>query len=224
MTGEDILNESESITELKVIRSELELIRQELQQLNQNMFQFLDLDKEKTPPPVKKSSTSKLTEHSDLKSFMESLRVIKSYEKREKQGITAQELANMRDLSRPTVYNHLEELQRNNLIITRRGNHIGIKPSNSNFYYATERDPSRTLWNFNVLTSLSNSTQQIAQTIIKAEHQGITIPAISQALSMPKNKIEKGIQELLKQFLIDYHVEGVNHRYFAVGKISESHL
>ena len=56
---------------------------------------------------------------------------------------------------------------------------------------------------------------------MKAEKKGINISKINKTLSQPKNKIEKGIQELLRHFLIDYKVEGVDYFYFAIGKISE---
>ncbi|MHA2363979.1 MAG: hypothetical protein ACXAC7_08465 [Candidatus Hodarchaeales archaeon] len=220
------MDNNPTINELKGIKSELKLIRSEIKLLNEKITQLIDIPKDSLKFQPQQQLESPI-DSTDIKSCMETLKIIKEYEKSEKKGVTAEIISEIRGLSRPTIYNHLKELQKSDLVYLRSGSIIGLKPVNANFYYSKEREPSQTLWNPNYLISLPKRTQRVALIVRNAGDKSITIEEINTNLknksdfSKSLKEIEKEIQNLLRQGLIDYNYDGAKKVYFAVGLIEE---
>ncbi|MFW9920590.1 MAG: hypothetical protein ACFFED_13385 [Candidatus Thorarchaeota archaeon] len=150
--------------------------------------------------------------------LMKTLETIGEYEKEHGHGVVAKNLARIRDLEQPTVYDHLSKLEESNLIFWQRGTELGLKPFNGKFYSVTNRDEA--LEDLPVLMSLPDTTTPVAQTILKASSDGISKSALLRTLLELKESGEKpwkgmsakeiesalneAIQTLLRRVLIEY--------------------
>ncbi|OLS26817.1 MAG: hypothetical protein HeimC3_07090 [Candidatus Heimdallarchaeota archaeon LC_3] len=212
------MEDNDSLKELKAITNELKEIKTEIALLNKNfsnLFEQREIGEYNLiPEKFEKKSI-------DFKACIDTLDAIKKFESIEKRGASAQELATIRDLSRPTIYSHLEDLEKSDLVFVLRGNNIDLKPSNSNFYYSKVRDPSQTIWNFNILSSLDSEAQKISNLIMRSDENGISHQEIVTKLSFNGKLVTKELKKLLKQALITYQIIGSEHKYYALGLKSE---
>ncbi len=105
------------------------------------------------------------------KTLFETLETIKEYEIRNNHGITAKNLAKIRKVVLPTVYEHLTKLEKAGHIFWQRGTDIGLKPKNSKFYSLIKRE--RYLSDLPVLMALPDEIIPLAQKILNTAKKGI---------------------------------------------------
>ena len=108
--------------------------------------------------------------------LMGTLNAIREFEREHHHGVVAKQLARIRNLEPPTIYDHLSQLEEADLIFWQRGTEIGMQPFNAKFYSVTERD--ELLSDLPVLMSLPNIVVPVAQKILKAGDKGVTRNAL----------------------------------------------
>jgi hypothetical protein len=103
--------------------------------------------------------------------LMGTLDAIHDYEREKEQGIVAKDLARIRGVELPTIYDHLSKLEESKLIFWQRGTELGLKPHNAKFYSLLERDER--LEDIPVLMGLPDKIVPIAQSILNNGKDGI---------------------------------------------------
>ncbi|MBN2229073.1 MAG: hypothetical protein JW779_05720 [Candidatus Thorarchaeota archaeon] len=143
--------------------------------------------------------------------LMGTVDAIRDYEKEHEQGVVAKDLARIRGVELPTIYDHLSKLEESNLIFWQRGTELGLKPHNAKFYSLQERDEH--LEDIPVLMSLPERVIPVAQSIIKYGKEGVrkeilhdTIKSLTQKKDkawsdVPLNKIDAELDDVLKYLL-----------------------
>lgn len=106
------------------------------------------------------------------KVLMGTLQAIEDFEVKNGRGVVAKDLAAIRNVEAPTIYDHLTKLEESNLIFWQRGAELGLKPHNAKFYSVADRKES--LSDLPVLMALPDSVVPIAQAIVRASNKGIT--------------------------------------------------
>ncbi|TXT57860.1 MAG: hypothetical protein BAJATHORv1_10568 [Candidatus Thorarchaeota archaeon] len=150
------------------------------------------------------------------KVLMGTLDTIKKYEKEHEHGVVAKDLARLRGVELPTIYDHLSKLEEASLIFWLRGTEIGLKPYNAKFYSVTNRDEG--LEDLPVLMDLPDYIVPIAQTIVKNSDKGISklellefVKGLKEQGEEPWNdvpkkniepKLDSAIKYLLRRILI----------------------
>ncbi len=122
------------------------------------------------------------------------LETIRNFEKTNGRGITAKELAALRNVELPTIYDHLSKLEDAKLIFWQRGTELGLQPYNAKFYSTTKRD--RLLTDLSVMTSLPEHIQPVAQALVKASPKGVDRDYLLQVLMLLKERGEQPWCEL----------------------------
>jgi hypothetical protein len=102
--------------------------------------------------------------------LMGTVDAIKQYEKDHGQGVVAKDLARVRGVELPTIYDHLSKLEDAELIFWQRGTELGLKPANAKFYSVSTRDEQ--LEDIPVLMALPEYVTPIAQAILKGGKDG----------------------------------------------------
>jgi len=100
------------------------------------------------------------------------LDAIREFENKQGQGIVAKDLARIRNVELPTIYDHLSKLEEANLISWQRGTELGLSPHNAKFYSLLQRE--KQLADIPVLMSLPDYVTPIAQAILKASKKGVS--------------------------------------------------
>lgn len=118
--------------------------------------------------------------------LMGTLEVIRDYEKTNGKGIVARDLARIRGVELPTIYDHLSKLEESNLVFWQRGTELDLKPFNAKFYSLLERDER--LEDIPVLMGLPERVIPIAQSILKNGSEGVSRESLIENL---KNLIER---------------------------------
>ncbi|MBN2230713.1 MAG: hypothetical protein JW779_14080 [Candidatus Thorarchaeota archaeon] len=150
--------------------------------------------------------------------LMKTLETIGDYEKEHGHGIVAKDLAAIRNLEPPTVYDHLTKLEAEKMIFWQRGTELGLKPYNGKFYSVSNRDEA--LEDIPVLMSLPDTIIPIAQTILKSSSDGVTREELLKMLLSLKESgerpwkgmhivdveatLDEALQVLLRRVLIDH--------------------
>lgn len=156
------------------------------------------------------------------KALNESIFAVSDYEEVNKQGILAKELALVRELSQPTIYDHLSKLEEAQILFWQRGSELGLEPHNAKFYSLKERNKSLT--EVTVVTELPVLEAKVASLIL-SNISGISkVEIISELLPKSKKLDEKAkekknkeintaIQVLLRQVLIKKQRTGEKELY-----------
>lgn len=160
--------------------------------------------------------------------LMGTLEMIKNYEKTEHQGIVAKDLAKIRNVELPTIYDHLSKLDEAQLIIWQRGTELGLAPHNAKFYSVKQRENQ--LSDLPVLMSLPDYIIPIAQSILKSSTNGVSRIGLVKVVQSLKDQDEKiwknaspveleqhvnnAIQFLLRRVLITRKRMPVDEYYF----------
>lgn len=151
------------------------------------------------------------------KALNESLIVIRNFEKKQKRGIRAAELANLRNLSPPSIYEQLNKLEEAKQVLWLRGREIGLTPSHSKFYTLKNREES--LWETNVIMELSDEIASIGRIIRDEGEEGISKEELivkyseikglklSKNISKLEEEITKSIHILLRRVLINKEID-----------------
>ncbi len=162
--------------------------------------------------------------------LMGTLDAIREYEKEHGQGVVARDLARIRNVELPTIYDHLSKLEAENLVMWQRGTEIGLKPFNAKFYSVAQRD--ELLSDLPVLMALPEKVIPIAQAIIKESKKGVTEDALvsivrelkakgdAQWREVPDSELEEevdiALKLLLRRVLIRREREREHDRYFPI--------
>jgi hypothetical protein len=121
------------------------------------------------------------------KVLMGTVEAISEYETEHQRGVVAKDLARLRGVEQPTIYDHLSKLEEANLIFWQRGSELGLKPFNAKFYSVSNR--SEHLEDLPVLMSLPDDVTPIAQAILKGGKAGVSR---KQLLGMMRSLAENG--------------------------------
>lgn len=119
--------------------------------------------------------------------LMGTLDAIRRFEKEHERGAVAKDLAPIRNVELPTIYDHLSKLEEANLVLWQRGTELGLKPHNAKFYSASKRENQLT--DLPVLMALPDLTVPIAQAIVRGSQKGVSR---SKLLEMVKSLKEQG--------------------------------
>ncbi len=103
--------------------------------------------------------------------LMATLNAIKTFENEHGRGITAKELAVVRNVELPTIYDHLSKLEDAGLVFWQRGTELGLQPYNAKFYSTSKRE--RSLSDPKTLASLPTHVRPVAKAIIRASPKSI---------------------------------------------------
>ncbi|MGY5881863.1 MAG: hypothetical protein RTV31_16555 [Candidatus Thorarchaeota archaeon] len=106
------------------------------------------------------------------KVLMGTLQAIEDFEIKNGHGVVARDLAAIRNVEVPTIYDHLTKLEESNLIFWQRGAELGLKPHNAKFYSVADRKEN--LSDLPILMALPDSVVPIAQAIVRTSKKGIT--------------------------------------------------
>ena len=152
------------------------------------------------------------------KVLMGTVDAIIEYEREHQQGVVAKDLARLRGVEQPTIYDHLSKLEEANLIFWQRGSELGLKPFNAKFYSVVNREEH--LEDIPVLMALPEEVTPIAQAILKAGKAGVSkkvllemVRGLSESGEKPWSKISGGkiaghledaVKLLLRRVLIRY--------------------
>jgi hypothetical protein len=143
--------------------------------------------------------------------LMATVNTINEYENEHGQGVVAKDLARLRGLEVPTIYDHLSKLEEANLIFWQRGSELGLKPFNAKFYSVAARDEH--LEDIPVLMSLPDFVVPIAQAILKKGKAGTARKSLLENVKslhergeepwskVPPNEIEEHLDEALRRLL-----------------------
>ncbi len=161
--------------------------------------------------------------------LMGTLNAIREFEREHHHGVVAKQLARIRNLEPPTIYDHLSQLEEEDLILWQRGTEIGMQPFNAKFYSVRERD--ELLSDLPVLMSLPNKVVPVAQKILKAGNGGVTrnaLISLGESLVEQKDenwadirkaevseKVDESINYLLQRILIRRERSEDQDLYFA---------
>ncbi len=124
------------------------------------------------------------------KVLMGTLNAIEEFEIENGRGVVAKDLAAIRNVEAPTIYDHLTKLEESNLIFWQRGTELGLKPHNAKFYSVSDRKEK--LSDLPILMTLPDSIVPIAQTIVRASNKGITRSNLQEIVFSLKEQGEKG--------------------------------
>jgi len=161
--------------QLKSIHSVLEGLEQRVETLEQS---------------VGKSGYSKENPLIYSKVLMGTLQAIEAYEEKNGHGVVAKDLAAIRNVEAPTIYDHLTKLEESNLIFWQRGAELGLKPHNAKFYSVADRREK--LSDLPTLMALPDSVVPIAQAIVRASNKGTTKQNLKAIVFSLKEQGEKG--------------------------------
>jgi hypothetical protein len=92
--------------------------------------------------------------------LMGTLDAIRRFEIEHERGVVAKDLAPIRKVELPTIYDHLSKLEEANLVLWQRGTELGLKPHNAKFYSVSKRE--NRLTDLPVLMALPDATIPIA--------------------------------------------------------------
>ncbi|MHA2297273.1 MAG: hypothetical protein ACXADA_14690 [Candidatus Hodarchaeales archaeon] len=201
--------------QIKDVTRELSQVKNELITMN-NMLRTL-IENKPAVIPTEGSKTALKESRVTLKACYQTLEIIKQFEREHQRGVTADEIALIRNLSRPAIYAHLEELEQSNLVTSKRGSVLDLKPYNSKFYYMTERDPYNTLWDHNLFSSLPHESQLVSRKLLNTlpmKPEGLTVEEIADGLTINEKTIKKDLIVLLRRALIDFNTHDLEIRYF----------
>ncbi|MHA1637640.1 MAG: hypothetical protein ACTSUO_09725 [Candidatus Thorarchaeota archaeon] len=123
------------------------------------------------------------------KVLMGTLEAIRDYEKKEHHGIVPKDLARIRNVGLPTIYDQLSKLSEAQLVIWQRGIGLGLKPHNAKFYSVKQRDER--LSDLPILMSLPEYVMPIAQSILKSSSNGVSKKALLRIVQSLKEQDEK---------------------------------
>lgn len=124
------------------------------------------------------------------KVLMGTLQAIEDFEIKNGHGVVAKDLAAIRNVEAPTIYDHLTKLEESNLIFWQRGAELGLKPHNAKFYSVADRKEN--LSDLPILMALPDSVVPIAQAIVRASKKGITKTNLQEIVVSLKEQGEKG--------------------------------
>ncbi|MFW9843512.1 MAG: hypothetical protein ACFFEV_02935 [Candidatus Thorarchaeota archaeon] len=124
------------------------------------------------------------------KVLMGTLQAIEDFEIKNGHGVVAKDLAAIRNVEAPTIYDHLTKLEESNLIFWQRGAELGLKPHNAKFYSVADRKEN--LSDLPTLMALPDSVVPIAQAIVRASKKGITKSNLQNIVVSLKEQGEKG--------------------------------
>ena len=124
------------------------------------------------------------------KVLMGTLQAIEEYEGKNGHGVVAKDLAAIRNVEAPTIYDHLTKLEEGNLIFWQRGAELGLKPHNAKFY--SVKDRREKLSDLPTLMALPDSIVPIAQAIVRASKKGTTKQNLKDIVFSLKERGEKG--------------------------------
>lgn len=131
------------------------------------------------------------------KALNDTIFAVKDYEEENKKGILAKELAQVRGLSQPTIYDHLSKLEEAEILFWQRGSELGLEPHNAKYYYIKERKKS--LNEVTILSELPDMDAKVAS-LIRVNPSGISIEEITAELIPKSAKITvKAKKELIKE-------------------------
>ncbi|MHA1772400.1 MAG: hypothetical protein ACTSYL_12010 [Candidatus Thorarchaeota archaeon] len=98
--------------------------------------------------------------------LMATLSAIQTFERDNGRGITAKELAAVRNVELPTIYDHLSKLEDAKLVFWQRGTELGLQPYNAKFYSTSKRE--YTLADPKTIASLPDHIRPVAKIIARA--------------------------------------------------------
>ncbi|MGY5858913.1 MAG: hypothetical protein RTU63_06055 [Candidatus Thorarchaeota archaeon] len=124
------------------------------------------------------------------KVLMGTLQAIEAFEVKNGYGVVAKDLAAIRNVEAPTIYDHLTKLEESNLIFWQRGAELGLKPHNAKFYSVADRKEK--LADLPTLMTLPDTVVPIAQAIVRASGKGTTKRNLKAIVFSLKEKGEKG--------------------------------
>ena len=161
--------------------------------------------------------------------LMGTVDAIRQYEREHGHGVVAKDLARLRGVELPTIYDHLSKLEEAKLVFWQRGSELGLKPFNAKFYSVMTRDEN--LEDIPVLMSLPEEAVPIAQAILKSGKEGISrsdlieiVRGLAESGEKPWSKVPAGKREsrlddvirlLLRRVLIRYERRLEDNFYFA---------
>jgi hypothetical protein len=143
--------------------------------------------------------------------LMGTLDKIKEYEEEHGHGIVAKDLARIRGVEPPTIYDHLSKLEEADLIFWQRGTELGLKPYNAKFYSVAMREEG--LEDIPVMMSLPDFVIPVAQAILNASEEGVSRGELLEMVQglkeggeepwseTPPKEIESTLDEALKILL-----------------------
>ena len=122
--------------------------------------------------------------------LMGTLNAIRRFEEEHDRGVVAKDLAPMRKVELPTIYDHLSKLEEANLVLWQRGTELGLKPHNAKFYSVSKRD--HRLTDLPVLMALPDTAIPIAQAIVRGSQKGVSRSKLLEMAMSLKEQGEKG--------------------------------
>ncbi|TFG30295.1 hypothetical protein EU527_14670 [Candidatus Thorarchaeota archaeon] len=128
------------------------------------------------------------------KVLMRTLQAIEDFERERGHGVVAKDLAAIRDVELPTIYDHLAKLEETSFVFWQRGAELGLKPHNAKFYSVTNREDHLT--ELPVLMALPDEVVPIAQAVVKSSQNGISRSNLLESLQKLKNKGEKNWKDM----------------------------
>ncbi|MHA1214101.1 MAG: hypothetical protein ACTSPG_02325 [Candidatus Hodarchaeales archaeon] len=199
---------------MEKILEELGDLKLEVRKINETISRYGEMIQK--PEPLRKTLKPIKSSGEGIKACYETLNVIKEFELKYQRGVTADEIAQLRNLSRPTIYTHLDELEEANLVFSRRGSIIGLEPHNASFYYVSDRSSFPTLYDQNLFSELTIEEQKVARKIIASavgKDKGVSFEELRDQLKFEEKLLDSILKILLRRTLIEFYQEGLVRKY-----------